>query len=74
MQIHAYDRKWLLKDLTNVLAQADAAIVSIQSAVDSARGLADVRVTLRVGDFEQLSQLLARLDAVPGVQDARRLG
>jgi GTP pyrophosphokinase len=74
VQIHAYDRKWLLKDLTNVLAQSEATIVAIQSAVDPARGLADVRVTLRVGDFEQLSQLLSRLDAVPGVQDARRLG
>jgi len=74
VQIHAYDRKWLLKDLTNVLAQSEATIVAVQSSVDSARGLADVRVTLRVGDFEQLSQLLARLDAVPGVQDARRLG
>jgi GTP pyrophosphokinase len=74
VQIHAYDRKWLLKDLTNVLAQSEATIVAIQSSVDSARGLADVRVTLRVGDFGQLSQLLGRLDAVPGVQDARRLG
>ncbi len=74
VQIRAYDRKWLLKDLTNVLAQSDAAIVGIQSSVDAVRGLADVRVTLRVGDFGQLSQLLGRLDAVPGVQDARRLG
>jgi GTP pyrophosphokinase len=74
VQIHAYDRKWLLKDLTNVLAQSEATIVAIQSSVDSVRGLADVRVTLRVGDFGQLSQLLGRLDAVPGVQDARRLG
>jgi len=74
VQIHAYDRKWLLKDLTNVLAQSDVAIVAIHSSVDSARGLADVRVTLRVGDFGTLSQLLGRLDAVPGVQDARRLG
>jgi GTP pyrophosphokinase len=74
VQIHAYDRKWLLKDLTNVLAQSEATIVAIQSSVDSARGLADVRVTLRVGDFGQLSELLGRLDAVPGVQDARRLG
>jgi GTP pyrophosphokinase len=74
VQIRAYDRKWLLKDLTNVVAQADVTIVAIHSSVDSARGLADVRLTLRVGDFGQLSQLLGRLDAVPGVQDARRLG
>jgi GTP pyrophosphokinase len=57
-----------------VLAQSDAAIVAVHSSVDSMRGLAEVRVTLRVGDFEQLSQLLGRLGAVPGVQEARRLG
>lgn len=74
VQIRAYDRKWLLKDLTNVVAQSDVTIVAIHSTLDSARGLADVRLTLRVGDFGQLSQLLGRLDAVPGVQDARRLG
>jgi GTP pyrophosphokinase len=74
IQIRAYDRKSLLKDLTNVIAQSDASILDIHSRLDEARGLAEVRVKLRVNDFGQLSQLLARLDTVPGVQDARRLG
>ena len=74
VQIRAFDRKWLLKDVTNVIAQAEVNILGISSRADEARGLADIRVTLKVGDFEQLSQLLGRLDAVPGVQDARRLG
>jgi GTP pyrophosphokinase len=74
IQIRAYDRKSLLKDLTNVIAQSDASILDIHSRLDEARGLAEIRVKLRVNDFGQLSQLLARLDTVPGVQDARRLG
>jgi GTP pyrophosphokinase len=74
VQIRAFDRKWLLKDITNVIAQAEVNILSISSHTDEARGLAEIRLTLRVSDFEQLSQLLGKLDAVPGVQDARRLG
>ncbi len=74
VQIRAFDRKSLLKELTNIIAQAEVNILRVNSQIDSSRGLADIRMTLKVSDFEQLSQLLARLDAVPGVQDARRLG
>ena len=74
VQLHAFDRKWLLKDVTNVIAQSDVNILAIQSQADEARGLVELRLTLRVSDFGQLSQLLGKLDAVPGVQDARRLG
>jgi len=34
---------------------------------------AELRFTLKVNDFEQLGQLLARLAAVPGVGEAVRL-
>ena len=74
VQIRAYDRKWLLKDLTNVIAQAEVHVLGVSSLADEARGLAEIRLTLRVSDFGQLSQLLGKLDAVPGVQHARRLG
>ncbi|MEO7251692.1 MAG: bifunctional (p)ppGpp synthetase/guanosine-3',5'-bis(diphosphate) 3'-pyrophosphohydrolase [Arenimonas sp.] len=74
VQIRAYDRKWLLKDLTNVIAQSEVNILGVSSLADESRGLAEIRLTLKVSDFEQLSQLLGRLDSVPGVQDARRLG
>ena len=72
--IRAYDRKWLLKDLTNLIAQAEINILGMNSQVDPTRGLAEVRVALNVNDFQQLSELLGRLNAVPGVQEARRLG
>jgi GTP pyrophosphokinase len=74
VQVRAYDRKWLLKDLTNIVAQSDVSILSIGSQVDSASGQAEIGLAVKVSDYQQLSELLARLNAVPGVQDARRLG
>lgn len=72
VQVRAIDRKWLLKDLTNVIAQNGVHVLAVNSRVDDARGLADLRFTLKVGDFDQLGRLLGKLSGVPGVQEARR--
>ena len=67
----ALDRKWLLKDVTTLIAQEGAHVVSIRS--ESGRGGRVVlRLRLRVDDFGQLSTLLGKLNGVPGVEDARR--
>jgi GTP pyrophosphokinase len=72
--IHGLDRKSLLKDITTLIAQEGIHISAIASRSDDGRGLADLKLTLKVSDFGQLSKLLARLTAVPGVRDARRVG
>ena len=72
--LRAFDRKWLLKDITNVIAQMGVNILGVQSRVDEASGMAELRIAVRVADFGQLSDLLGRLNAVPGVQEARRIG
>ena len=72
--VRAYDRKWLLKDLTTLVAQADINSPSVASQIDSARGTAEITLGLQVRDFAQLSDLLGRLHALPGVQEVRRLG
>ncbi|MFY2765347.1 RelA/SpoT family protein [Arenimonas sp. MALMAid1274] len=74
LTLRAFDRKWLLKDLTNVIAQLGVNILGVQSRVDEAQGMAELRIAVRVGDYGQLSDLLGRLNAVPGVQEARRIG
>jgi GTP pyrophosphokinase len=72
--IQSLDRKSLLKDITTLIAQEGIHINAIASRADDARGLADLRLTLKVADFGQLSRVLARLAGVPGVRDARRVG
>ena len=69
--IDAVDRKWLLKDVTNLIAQEDAHVLAIHSE-HGRSGQLRLRLRLRVADFGQLSRLLARLDALPGVERARR--
>jgi len=69
--VDAVDRKYLLKDLTNLIAQEDAHVLSIRS--DSGRhGQQRLHLQLRVQDFGQLSRLLGKIDSLPGVQQTRR--
>ncbi len=71
--VRGYDRKNLLKDVTNVVAAANAHTLAVHSQIDDARGIATMNFALRVTDFEQLSALLGRLVAIPNVTEARRL-
>ncbi|HRP71549.1 MAG TPA: bifunctional (p)ppGpp synthetase/guanosine-3',5'-bis(diphosphate) 3'-pyrophosphohydrolase [Luteimonas sp.] len=69
--VDAVDRKHLLKDVSNLIAQEDAHVVSIRS--DAGRnGRVRLWLQLRVEGYEQLSRLLARIDSLPGVEHARR--
>ncbi len=70
--VRGYDRKWLLKDLTNVIGTGNAHILGLNSRVDPDSGIAELRFALKVSDYEQLGSLLSRMAAVPGVSEARR--
>jgi len=72
--VRAFDRKWLLKDITNIIGQNEVQIQGVESKIDGSHGMAEINFLLKVTDFEQLSDLLGRLNAVPGIQEARRLG
>jgi GTP pyrophosphokinase len=70
LQVDAVDRKWLLKDLTNVIAQEDAHVLDIHS--DNGGSGLRLRLRVRVSDFGHFARLLGRLEALPGVERARR--
>jgi len=70
--VDAVDRKWLLKDVTNVAAQEDANVLDIHTETARGGGRVRLRLRVRVADFGQLSRLLGKLDALPGVERAHR--
>jgi GTP pyrophosphokinase len=70
--VDAIDRKWLLKDVTNLIAQEDTHVLDIRSEAARGGGRIRLRLRLRVADFGQLSRLLGKLDGLPGVERARR--
>lgn len=74
VELRGYDRKGLQKDVATTINNVGPHIVASSSRVHVRTGEVEMRFTLRVKDYEQLSTLLGRLSALPNVTDARRLG
>ncbi|NID15556.1 RelA/SpoT family protein [Luteibacter yeojuensis] len=74
VELRGYDRKGLQKDVATTINNVGPHIVASSSRVQVRTGEVEMRFTLRVKDYEQLSTLLGRLGALPNVTDARRLG
>ncbi len=71
--VSAYDRRGLVRDLTDVVALEHLSIQEMNTTTDRTAGTAHVTVRLAVRDLEQLARVLRRLSAVPNVIYARRV-
>jgi GTP pyrophosphokinase len=74
IELRGYDRKGLQKDVTTGISNAGTHIIASSSRLIAPTGEVEMRFTLRVRDFEQLSTLLGKLLALPNVIDVRRVG
>jgi (p)ppGpp synthase/HD superfamily hydrolase len=72
LSVSAYDRRGLLRDLTDVVAVERLSIDAVTSRTDHATGIAHFALTVAVNDLEQLARVLRRLAAVPNVFEVRR--
>jgi GTP pyrophosphokinase len=73
ISISAYDRRGLVRDVTDVLAVERLSIEAMTTTTDRGAGTAQVLVTVAVNDLEQLARVLRRLAGVPNVTHARRV-
>ncbi|HVW69802.1 MAG TPA: bifunctional (p)ppGpp synthetase/guanosine-3',5'-bis(diphosphate) 3'-pyrophosphohydrolase, partial [Steroidobacteraceae bacterium] len=73
LSVSAYDRRGLVRDVTDVLAFERLSIEAMTTTTDRGSGTAHVLVTVTIGDLEQLNRVLKRLAAVPSVIHARRI-
>ncbi|HST46099.1 MAG TPA: TGS domain-containing protein, partial [Luteimonas sp.] len=71
IRIDALDRKHLLRDVTNLIAQQEAHVLAISGGSGGGSAVR-LRLRVRVRDFGQLSRLLGRLEDVAGVERAHR--
>jgi GTP pyrophosphokinase len=71
--VTAYDRRGLVRDLTDVLAVERLSIEAMSTVTDHDAGTAYVRLTMPVSNLEQLARVLQRLSAVPNVTETRRV-
>ena len=72
LAVSAYDRRGLLRDLTDVLALERLSIDALTSRTDHDTGIAYFSLAVAVNDLEQLARVLRRLAAVPNVLETRR--
>jgi len=70
--VNAYDRRGLLRDITDVVAAEHLSIDAVSSRTDHEAGTAHFALRIPVSDLEQLARLLRRLVSVPNVIEARR--
>ena len=73
LMIEAWDRNGLIKDIGMVLATENASVSSLQGQPQDEPDLVRIDLTVQVTDFDQLSNLLSRLQGIEGVLSARRL-
>ncbi|UGB38724.1 RelA/SpoT family protein [Frateuria soli] len=73
IELHGFDRKGLQKDVLNLISNVGTPIVASSSRLQGRTGEVEMRFTLRVKDFEQLSSLLGKLVSLPNVVEARRV-
>jgi GTP pyrophosphokinase len=73
IRIEAIDRKWLLKDITTLVAQLGVHVLGLHAEqLRDGHGRVRLGVRVRVSDYGQLGLLLGRLEALAGVESARR--
>jgi GTP pyrophosphokinase len=69
--VFAYDRRGLVRDITDVVAQQHLSIEGMNTLTDEDR-IARVAFRLGVANLEELEKLIQRLQGVPNVSEVRR--
>lgn len=73
IQIIAYDRKGLLHDITALLSNEKINVTAVNTKSDSSTHEAKMRLSLEIENLARLSKLLARINELPNVHQARRV-
>jgi GTP pyrophosphokinase len=72
INVRAYDRRGLLRDVSAVLADSRINIHAMNTQTHETDGIADMNLKITVHDLEELSRVLARIQGLPNVLSARR--
>jgi GTP pyrophosphokinase len=72
INIRAWDRTGLLRDITGVLANEHVNVTGVQTRSDKQDGTASMLITVEVGSLEALGRLLAKIEQQPNIIEVRR--
>jgi len=72
IQVIAYDRPGLLRDITAVLANERINVIGVNTYTDKEDHVAHMQLSLEIHDIAELSRVLSRIGQLPNVSEARR--
>jgi len=72
IEIQAYDREGLLRDITTVLANEKANLTGVNSFSDPQDNIATITIAMEVTNLDILGRVLAKVKQLPNILDARR--
>ena len=72
LQLSAYDRAGLLRDITAVVANEEVNVAGLSSETNEREQMAHVSLTVEVTDLAQLSRVMDRLTHLANVVEVRR--
>ena len=72
VNVRAFDRRGLVRDISSVLADSKINIHGMNTVTDAGDGVADMNLQVTVHDLQELSRVLTRIQGLPNVLSARR--
>ena len=72
IEIEAYDRSGLLRDITQALSSSKSDVLAMNTISNKDENTATITVTLEISSLEQLARLLAQIRNLPNIIDVRR--
>lgn len=72
IEIVAYDRPGLLRDITALLANEKINVIAVNTRTNKSTHTAHLTLTLEVPDIATLSKVLDRIDRLPNIIEVRR--
>ncbi|MDN6229379.1 MAG: GTP diphosphokinase, partial [Enterobacterales bacterium] len=73
VRVMANDRSGLLRDITTILANEKVNVLGVASRSDTKKQLATIDMDIEIYNLQVLGRVLAKLNQLPDVIDARRL-
>jgi GTP pyrophosphokinase len=72
VEVIAYDRSGLLRDISALLANEKVNVIAVSTATDKQQHVAHMIFTLEIPNIDALARVLALIDQIPNVTDVRR--
>lgn len=73
VEIQAYDRTGLLRDIMVVLANAQVNVIAANTLSDKGASMAKIKLTVEIDGLERLGKVLSQIEKLPNIAEVRRV-